>query len=130
VHARKHSALATALILAIVAKNPSSRTETAVRGVATTGAATTMVGYQNASLYKIDHPCGVSLRQAHLQHQTTDAMAPDAPTVATQMPRHLSRGSKASTNMQASAHAASRPQVDRVGLERLQGHGGLFECSS
>jgi hypothetical protein len=50
-----------------------------------------MVGYQNASLYKIDHPCRVSLRQAHLQHQTTDAMAPDAPTVATQMPRHLSR---------------------------------------
>ena len=25
------------------------------------GAATTMVGYQNASLYKIDHPCRVSL---------------------------------------------------------------------
>ena len=25
------------------------------------GAAATMVGYQNASLYKIDHPCRVSL---------------------------------------------------------------------
>jgi hypothetical protein len=25
------------------------------------GAATTMVGYQNASLYKNDHPCRVSL---------------------------------------------------------------------
>ena len=33
----------------------------------------------------------VDRRQAHLQHQTTDAMAPNAPTVATQMPRHLSR---------------------------------------
>jgi hypothetical protein len=32
-----------------------------LRGVATTGAATIIVGYQNASLYKIDHPCRVSL---------------------------------------------------------------------
>jgi hypothetical protein len=39
----------------------ASGTETALRGIATTGAATTMVGYQNASLYKIDHPCWVSL---------------------------------------------------------------------
>jgi hypothetical protein len=38
----------------------ASGTETALRGIATTGA-TTMVGYQNASLYKIDHPCWVSL---------------------------------------------------------------------
>jgi hypothetical protein len=66
VHARKHSALAVALLLAFVAKYPppsrcASGTETAVRGVVTTGAVTTMVGYQNASLYKSDHPCRVSL---------------------------------------------------------------------
>src|SRR5208282_6157964 len=63
VHAREHSAFAAALISAFVAKNPSS---IALRrqdgrqlswGSAMAGAATTMVGYQNASLYKIDHPC-------------------------------------------------------------------------
>ena len=66
VHARKHSALAAALILAFVAKYLSS---TALRKrnrdrrswSCDNRAATTMVGYQNASLYKIDHPCRVSL---------------------------------------------------------------------
>ena len=33
----------------------------------------------------------VDRRQAHLEHQTTDAMAPNAPAVAAQMPCHLSR---------------------------------------
>ena len=33
----------------------------------------------------------VDRRQAHLEHQTTNAMAPNAPTVAAQMPRHLPR---------------------------------------
>jgi len=67
VHARKHSAFAAALISAFLAKNPSSialRKQNRHRlswGCAMAGAATTMVGYQNASLYKIDHPCRVSL---------------------------------------------------------------------
>src|SRR6202035_2794305 len=33
----------------------------------------------------------VDRRQTHLEHQTTDAMAPTAPAVAAQMPRHLPR---------------------------------------
>ena len=33
----------------------------------------------------------VDRRQTHLEHQTTDAMAPNAPAVAPQMPGHLPR---------------------------------------
>jgi hypothetical protein len=33
----------------------------------------------------------VDQRQTNLGHHTTDAMAPNAPAVAAQMPRHLSR---------------------------------------
>jgi len=66
VHALKHSALATALILAFVAKNPSytalrKRNRDRRSWSCDNRRGNNYAGYQNASLYKIDHPCRVSL---------------------------------------------------------------------